>query len=106
MRRVKTISGSEVALFPDTLARILRKHGELLGQEDLILFTVENPDIVLSGHRREILAIRYWPESKMGPKNVVVAYREDKGIIITAFITSKADKIIEKRVVLWRKLTL
>lgn len=96
MRRVRTISGSEVVLLPDILARILRKHGELLGQEDLILFTVENPDIVLRGYKHELLAIKYWPEVRIGANHIVVVYHEDKDIIITAFITSKADRSLRK----------
>jgi len=33
-----------------------------------------------------------------------LVYREDKGIVITAFLTSKAHKITEKRRIVWQKV--
>jgi len=85
------------------LEKSLKKHVELTGFEDKILEAVKDPDIVLQGHKQEKLALKFYAKTPISPKTLVVVYREDKQIIITAFLTSKADKIIRRRKTLWRK---
>ena len=102
-RTSRTVSGVIVKLYNETLQRIIRKHSELEGCEDMILETLESPDLIVKGHKHEFLAIRHYDVTPVGPKDMVVIYREDRGRIITAFLTSKAHKIIEKRRVIWQK---
>ena len=92
-------------LFDSMLERIIRKHGELRNLERLILETVRTPDFVLKGHGKELLALRHYSVTPLGPKDMVVVYREDKRLIITAFLTSKSSKLLEKRRTLWQRPT-
>jgi len=85
------------------LERIVHKHGELAGCEHTILEAVEKPDCIIKGHKREVLALKHYDETPVGPKEVIVAYREDKALIITAFLTSKTHKLLTRRVILWQK---
>jgi hypothetical protein len=62
-----------------------------------ILETVRSPELVLLGHGNEFLAIRHYPATPVGPKDMVVVYREDKHLIITAFLTSDRLKLVRKR---------
>jgi hypothetical protein len=39
----------------------------------------------------------------VGPKDMVVVYREDKHLIITAFLTSNRLKLVRKRTVAWQR---
>jgi len=70
----------------------------------MILETLEDPDFVAEGHERELLAVRHYDETPIGSKDMVVVYREDKGIVITAFLTSKPHKITEKRRIVWQRV--
>ena len=84
-RTAITVNGIVVRLYEDVLQRILRKHGELRGMETQILETVHSPELVLDGHEKELLALRRYPNTAVGAKDMVVVYREDKQLIITAF---------------------
>jgi hypothetical protein len=65
---------------------------------------VGDPDYVVAGVRGELLALKRYDRTAVGPKHVVVVYREHErdGFIVTAFMTSKADKLIQ-RGLQWRK---
>ena len=82
-RASRTANGVIVNLYNETFQRIIRKHSELEGCEDMILETVEWPDFIVEGHKRELLAIRHYDVTPVGSKDIVVIYREDKGLIIT-----------------------
>ena len=103
-RASRTVSGVIVKLYNETLQRIIRKHNELEGCEDIIFETLEDPDLVVEDHKRELLVIRHYDVTPVGSKDVVVIYREDRGLIIIAFLTSKMHKIIEKRCVTWQRV--
>ena len=91
-----TISGARTRLHEDMLRRILRKHGELNGMEERILDAVRSPDLVVSGYDKELLAIRHYSDTPLGAKDMVVVYREDKQLIITAFLTSDRSKLLKR----------
>jgi hypothetical protein len=67
--------------------------------------TIEAPDMILKGVSDELRAVRFFPETHLGPKYLMAAYKElgsEDGFIITAYKTSNIDKII-KRGVIWKK---
>ena len=101
--RAKTKGNVYVFLSEDRLRTILKKHPELQESENLIIETVENPDYILQGWHKELIAIRFYTETPVGPKHLVVVYREDKGIIITSFFTSKVSKLLRRRKLLWKR---
>jgi len=103
MLRARTVGRAYVSLSDERLGVILNKHPELRGCEAMIIEAVEEPDIVVQGHEEELSAVRFYEVTPVGPKHLVVIYREDKGIIITAFLTSKADRLIRRRRVVWRR---
>lgn len=103
MYKTKSINNIDITLHTCFLRIFLRVLLELTGFEDKILEAVKDPDIVLQGHKQEKLALKFYAKTPISPKTLVVVYREDKQIIITAFLTSKAGKIIRRRKTLWRK---
>lgn len=103
-RASRTVTGIMIKLYKPTLKRIISKHNELQGCEDMIFETLEDPDFIVKGHKHELLALRHYDTTPVGSKDMVVVYREDKGIVITAFLTSKAHKMIEKRRMVWQKV--
>lgn len=100
---VKTAHGAKVKLHSDVLERTIRKHGELRGCEHMILETIEEPDYIIKGHNRELLAIKHYTETPIEPKDMIVVYREDKELIITAFLSSKTHKLLRRRPIIWQK---
>jgi len=105
-QKATTINHVEVRLLQTILERILRKHRELRGVESLILETTSAPDLILQGHGKELLALKHYDQTPLGSKDVVVVYREDKQLIITAFLTSDHSKLFRKRRTIWQRRTL
>lgn len=65
--------------------------------------TVSSPEVVLVGHGKEFLAVKRHQGTRVGPKDMVVVYREDKHLIITAFLTSERSKLVRKRTLVWQR---
>jgi hypothetical protein len=103
-QKATTINRVEVRLLEVVLERILRKHRELRGMESLILETIGAPDLILQGHGKELLALKHYDRTPVGPKNVVVVYCEDKQLVITSFLTSDRSKLLRKRRIVWQRV--
>jgi hypothetical protein len=97
------VAGAHIRIYKRILQRIIRKHSELKECEGMIYETIEDPDYIVEGHKGELLAIRHYDITPVGSKDMVVVYREDKGLVITAFLTSKSHKITKKRRIIWQK---
>jgi hypothetical protein len=76
----------------------------MAGHLDLVVETVGDPDYVVAGVRGEWLALKRYDRTAIGQKHMVVAYKEQErdGFIVTAFMTSKIDKLL-KRGLQWQK---
>ena len=84
---------------------ITESHDYMSGLHESILETVTNPDAIVSGTQGEFLAIRHYPKTPITEKDMVVAYREinqQDGFVITAFLTSKVEKV-QKRGIVWQR---
>jgi hypothetical protein len=61
--------------------------------------------MILKGVSDEVRAVRFFQETHVGPRYIMAAYKElgdGGGFIITAYKTSKVDKIVRRGVV-WKK---
>ena len=83
---------------------ITESHDYMAGYFYEVLETVSNPDCVVAGKKEELLAVRLYEKTHIGPKHLIVIYRERdaEGFIITAFMTSKVDNVLRRKV-LWRR---
>jgi len=73
--------------------------------KDLLLKTVEESGNDFKGVSDELRAVRFFQRMHLGPKYFMTAYKElsyEEGFIITAYKTSKIEKIV-KRGVIWKK---
>lgn len=102
-KKIQSALGCDVTLTSDTLRHIRERHlerndvsSDLL---ELILKVVEDPDFVLLGKYGEHIAIRYNKELR---RNLVVPF-EENGKVKTAFISSKADKLLSTRKIVWKR---
>jgi hypothetical protein len=101
---VNSKRGVPVRLTHERWSHIVESHDYLAGHLDLVLETISDPDYVIAGVKDELLAAKRYSHTAIGPKHVVVAYKEQRqdGFIITAFMTSKIDKLV-KRGLQWQK---
>ena len=106
MKVVKSKNNVSIRLTSERWTHITMSHADMNNNEDLLLETVEEPDMILKGVSDELRAVRYYQKTHLGPKYLMVAYKElsyGEGFIITAYKTSKIDKILIKRGVIWKK---
>ncbi len=73
---------------------IRERHPEVSHYKELIKDVLEAPEAILKGRRAERKAIRHISKTHLGPKYLVVIYREEnkKKVIITAYFTSDLRK--------------
>ena len=89
-----------IRLTKERWLHIADNHDYLAGMADTVLETIAEPDIICKGDKDELIAAK-----KHNNKYIVVPYKEtnDKdGFVITAFITSKINKVV-KLGVIWKK---
>lgn len=68
----------------------MRRHPEMDIQRERVLDTIWQPDLVQEGDFGEMLAIRFYPDTPLTRKFLVVAYREigpEDGFVLTAYLT-------------------
>ncbi len=85
-------------------SHIVEAHDYMAGNQDLVFETLEDPDIIVSGEKDEFIAMRYYDKTSISEKHIVVIYKEEEndGFVITAFMTSKSEKITRKGII-WKK---
>lgn len=98
--KVKSVSGKLIRLTDERWIHIVESHPEMAGSMSEVLLAIASPDVVIKGSEAELLAAVFKREDKL----LVVVYREglEDRFIITAFLTSKIEKIL-KRNILWQK---
>ncbi len=85
-----------MTLSEEARKHIRDRHPEVSRYEELIKDVLANPEFILKGNREERKAVRYVKETHLGPKYLVVVYREKASgqkAIITAYFTSDLKRI-------------
>jgi hypothetical protein len=97
-------NGKEIKLSEERWYHIVESHDYMAGNQDIIFETLESPDIILEGKKEEFIALKYYAKTSISEKHAVVIYKEQEkdGFVITTFMTSKPESIIQKGVV-WKK---
>jgi hypothetical protein len=84
---------------------IIENHDYMAGNRELVLETIADPDELIEGEAGETLALRGYPQTNLTAKTAVVAYRDEPdGFIITAWLTSRPDRVQARGVHVWRRL--
>src|SRR4030042_1177625 len=83
---------------------ITESHDYMAGYFYDVLETVSDPDYVVAGKKGELSAVRFYKKTHISSKHIIVIYKETnaEGFIITAFMTSKIDDILRRKI-LWQK---
>ena len=71
-------------------------------QEEKVLETISNPDLIQQGDFDELLAIKFFDNTPLTKKYLIVIYKEineEDGFVITAYFTRKP---LERRSIVWK----
>ncbi len=92
-----------IRLTAERWQHIVRCHPEMEHQYERILETVAEPDLIQQGDFGESLAIRFYPETPLTSKFLVVVYREinpEDGFVLTAYLTNRPST---RRITIWKR---
>lgn len=99
---VTSVFGHTIRITATQWAHVTEAHDYMSGNMDKILETLAEPERVIAGQHGESLALRAYSSTNITRKTAVVVYRDtEDGFLITAFFTSKPDRIEKKGAVLW-----
>ena len=99
----RAVSGKTIRLTYRQWMHIVEAHDYMAGCLQMIMETINLPDMVAIGKKRERIALKNYPDTFLGKKYCVVVYRENgDGFVITAFLTSK-PKTLTKGGLIWPK---
>lgn len=103
MQIVLSRNNVPVRLTEERWRHIVSRHPEMDGQRERVLETIQRPEIVQEGDFGVLLGARYYSETPLTSKFLVVAYRElgmEDGFVLTAYFTTRLSP---KRVILWKQ---
>jgi hypothetical protein len=96
-------NGVPIRLTKERWQHIVRRHPEMEHQRKQVLETLAEADIIQQGDFGELLAIRFYSETPLTCKFLVVVYREvnlSDGFILTAYLTSRP---LARREIVWKR---
>lgn len=100
---VRSVDEVPIRLTEERWKHISRRHPEMKNQRERVLETVSEPDLVQRGDAGELLAVRYYPETPLTEKYLVVPYREltaTDGFVLTAYLTNRPSS---GREIVWKR---
>ena len=100
---VHSIADVPIRLTEERWHHITVRHPEMVDQRGRVGETVQSPDLVQEGDTGELLAIRFYVQTPLTSKHLVVAYRENgltDGFVVTAYFTRRPSV---QRKTLWKR---
>jgi hypothetical protein len=105
LAEVFSVRGHRIRLTLRQWVHIIENHDYMAGNRELVLETIADSDELVEGEAGETLALRVYPRTNLTAKTAVVAYRDKpEGFAITAWLTSRPDRVQAKGVRVWRRL--
>lgn len=97
-------NGLSIRLTKKQWLHLIESHDYMADNRDKVLETVHEPDYIVEGDVGELIALKRYSKTNISEKHCVVVYKEldFDGFVITAFLTSKPEKIFAKGV-LWKR---
>ncbi len=99
----QSVANVPIRLTDERWRHIIAGHPELTTQRERVIETLADPDLVQSGDAGGLLAIRFYVQTPLTSKFLVVAYREtssDDGFVLTAYFTRRPST---KRETTWTR---
>jgi hypothetical protein len=92
-----------IRLTKERWAHIITRHPEMKGEREKVIETISNPELIQAGDVGELLAVRFYAETPLTKKYLVVIYKEvskQDGFVLTAYFSTR---ISERRRVVWKQ---
>ena len=93
-----SVQGVPIRITSERWFHIVENHDDLAGYYDDVIQVVENPDLIISGYRGSLIAIRGYGRDRY----LMVVYREiskTDGFVITAYFGGAVDR----RKAIWKR---
>ncbi len=104
LQTIISVHGYTIRLTAQQWAHITESHDYMAGNLDSVIETLAEPSRIIQGQRGESLAIHDYAHTNISRKTAVVVYRDEPdSFVITAFFTSKPEKIEQKGVRVWQQ---
>jgi hypothetical protein len=101
---VVATSGNVIRITYKQWVHLTENHDYMSGNLDKVLETITDPDQIVRGSKGESLALRGYEKTNITRKTAVVVYRDEAdGFLITAFFTSKPQKVKQKGEIIWSR---
>ncbi len=101
---VPSVNGHTVRLTHRQWVHTTESHDYMVGNREKVLETVADPDYLVTGELGATIALRHYAATNITEKTCSAIYRdEEDGFIITAFLTSRPDKIMRRRTTIWTR---
>ena len=100
---VRSVSNVPIRLTEERWSHVIRQHPELETQRDRVLETVSAPDVLQEGDFGELLALRFYAQTPLTRKYLIVAFREvteTDGFILTAYFARRPST---RRQTIWTR---
>ena len=98
-----SVHGHTIRITARQWAHVTEAHDYMSGNLDKVLETIAEPGRISRGEQGESLALRDYDQTNITRKTAVVVYRDEPdGFMITAFFTSKPDKVEKKGATIWQ----
>lgn len=100
---VRSVSNVPIRLTEERWSHVIRQHPELETQRDRVLETVSAPDVIQQGDFGELLALRFYAQTPLTRKYLIVAFREvteTDGFILTAYFARRPST---RRQTIWTR---
>jgi hypothetical protein len=105
LAEVFSVRGHRIRLTLRQWVHIMENHDYMAGNRELVLKTLADPDELVEGEAGETLALRAYLQTNLTAKTAVVAYRDAADeFVITAWLTSRPERVLAKGVRVWRRL--
>lgn len=98
---VKSKNSIPIRLTTERWNHIIMRHPEMDFQKEHVLETITTPHLIQQGDFGELIAIRFYEETPLTSKYLVVVYKEADidGFIITSYYATKPS---ERRQTIWK----
>lgn len=99
---IASINGVPIRLTDERWQHIASRHIEMSTMREQVLQTISQPDVIQKGDAGELLAIRFYLQTPLTQKFLVVAYQESRtdGFVITAYLTRRPSN---RREIIWKR---
>ncbi len=104
LAEVMSVQGHLIRLTMRQWLHISENHDYMAGNRALVLETIADPDELLAGSAGETLALRAYARTNLTAKTSVVVYRDEpNSFIITAWLTSRPERVQARGVRIWTR---